>query len=445
MTCQITNNSNLEIEGFEDMIQSLVSFSQDRFGFEKPPSLFLNSDSSNAENPLGKTAYYDPQSHEIHIYVDGRHPKDIMRSISHELVHHKQNCDGELDGNYYHGEGYAQKDNHMRDMEKQAYLNGNMCFRDWEDGYKQNETIYNEWRNKQMSLKEWKNNELFGLLADKWGFGKNLIKEGLYEEQLEASPELKFYKDYAAKHQKGPLDLNAHVPQEDGKGGYMLPRFARTGDFKRVAELELGKSYEEIKNAILAVLTEKALDRAIRLGKNISPSQGDEGNYIIDLETYIKDNDPKNLNLSDDDIIKDFVAVNGGGIIKEEQLEEEELNVSDVIGNVSGEPGGEKADLAGIKQLEEESEDEDYRHKKAAMDDFAHIAKLHRDLVYDTYKKHEDDLLGHEDDGARHDDAEYDDATHIDDLKKDAHYDADHDKLQEMISNIVKEILNERK
>ena len=79
------------------------------------------------------------------------------------------------------------------------------------------------------------------------------------------------------------------------------------------------------------------------------------------------------------------------------------------------------------------------------MDDFAHIAKLHRDLVYDTYKKHEDSLLGKEDDSERHDDAEYDDATHIDDLKKDAHYDADHDKLQEMISNIVKEILNERK
>lgn len=299
MTCQITNNSDLEISGFEDMIQSLVLFSQDRFGFEKPPNLFLNSDSSNAENPLGKTAYYDPQSQEIHIYVDGRHPKDIMRSISHELIHHKQNLDGELDGNYYHGEGYAQQDDHMRKMEKQAYLNGNLCFRDWEDGYKQNETIYNEWRDKQMSLKEWKNNELFGLLANKWGFGKNLIKEGLYEGELEIAPE--------------------------------------------------------------------------------------------------------------------------------------------------GEPGGELADLAGIEQLEEESEDEDYRHKESAMDDFSHIAKLHKDLVYDTYKKHEDDLLGHEDEGARHDDAEYDDATHIDDLKKDAHYDAEHDDLSEMISQIVKEILNERK
>ena len=136
MPCKIINNSGLELSGFEDMIQSLVSFSQDRFGFEKPPTLFLNSDSANAENMLGKTAYYDPNQREIHIYTTDRHPKDIMRSISHELVHHNQNCQGNLGGVHYSGEGYAQKDPHMRKMEEEAYLQGNMCFRDWEDRYK---------------------------------------------------------------------------------------------------------------------------------------------------------------------------------------------------------------------------------------------------------------------------------------------------------------------
>jgi hypothetical protein len=177
MACQITNNSNLDISGFEDTIQQLVSFSQDRFGFEKPPALFLNSDPSNAANPLGKTAYYDPEAQEIHIYVDERHPKDIMRSISHELIHHVQNLRGDLSGNHYHGEGYAQKDKHMREMEREAYEEGNMCFRDFEDLKRENKTTYNEWRTNKMSLKEWKNNELFTLLSDKWGFGKNTITE----------------------------------------------------------------------------------------------------------------------------------------------------------------------------------------------------------------------------------------------------------------------------
>ena len=41
--------------------------------------------------------------------------------------------------------GYAQSDKHLRGLEKEAYLVGNMCFRDWEDKYKANrevKTIY---------------------------------------------------------------------------------------------------------------------------------------------------------------------------------------------------------------------------------------------------------------------------------------------------------------
>ena len=177
MEYKIVNNSGLDIPGFEDMIKSLVSFSQDRFGFEKPPTLFLNSDPANAENMLGKTAYYDPEQKEIHIFTTDRHPKDIMRSISHELVHHNQNHKGDFEGDHFSGEGYAQKDPHMRKMEQEAYLQGNMCFRDWEDSYKQKQKVYNEWRTNTMSLKEWKNKELFGLLSNKWGFGKTAINE----------------------------------------------------------------------------------------------------------------------------------------------------------------------------------------------------------------------------------------------------------------------------
>ena len=175
MACQITNNSNLDIKGFDNVIRSLVSFSQDRFGFKKLPSLFLQSDSENAEKMLGKTAYYDPAVHEIHIFVDGRHSKDILRSIAHEIIHHVQNLRGDLDGDYYHGEGYAQKDKHMRKMEKEAYLEGNMLFRDFED--RKEMTIYKEWRTNKMSLNEWKNKELFTLLSSKWGFGKNVVSE----------------------------------------------------------------------------------------------------------------------------------------------------------------------------------------------------------------------------------------------------------------------------
>jgi len=64
--------------------------------------------------------------------------------VSHELVHHAQNCAGAFKGGLNTEPGYAQKDDHMRNMEKDAYKRGNMCFRDWEDQYKQgnlNESI----------------------------------------------------------------------------------------------------------------------------------------------------------------------------------------------------------------------------------------------------------------------------------------------------------------
>ena len=118
------------------MVNKFIPFAQERMGFHKPPRLFLRSDSENANNPLGKTAYYDPSQKAVTLYITNRHPKDIMRSLSHELVHHTQNCRGDFNDIGEMGEGYAQNDEHLREMEREAYETGNMCFRDWEDSIK---------------------------------------------------------------------------------------------------------------------------------------------------------------------------------------------------------------------------------------------------------------------------------------------------------------------
>ena len=126
------------IEQIKPLLGKLCAFSQKRMGFSHPPKLFLKSDSKNAEETLGKTAYYDPQNKSITLFVVGRHPKDILRSFSHELVHHTQNLRGDLapEKMTSTGANYAQECPHMRNMEKEAYLQGNMCFRDWEDQHK---------------------------------------------------------------------------------------------------------------------------------------------------------------------------------------------------------------------------------------------------------------------------------------------------------------------
>jgi len=132
------------------LVNEFFPYAQKQMGFNRPVSLFLASDEENSMNPLGKTGFYNPASAEITVFVDGRHPKDILRSISHELVHHAQNCRGEFDGELETGDNYAQIDPHLREMERQAYELGNLCFRDWENT--REEPSCSE--NKNMTLKQ---------------------------------------------------------------------------------------------------------------------------------------------------------------------------------------------------------------------------------------------------------------------------------------------------
>jgi len=158
----------------KQLIKQFMPFAQEQMGFNRPPKLFLRQDAENGANPLGKTGFYDPQAESITIYVSNRHPKDILRSLSHELMHHTQNCNGDFDNEEAQGmgeQGYAQNNAHMRTMEIQAYQ-ASIVFRDWEDSLK--ETIYYEHLqkgDKKMSTKDWKNGELTTLLSEAWGFG----------------------------------------------------------------------------------------------------------------------------------------------------------------------------------------------------------------------------------------------------------------------------------
>ena len=151
MTCQIKNYSSCDTSEIEPLVQDLFQFANKRFRFKQAPAISFISDKDN-HHILGKTGYYDPETMDIVIFADERHPKDMMRSIAHELVHHKQNEMGMFDRPSTAGAQYAQKDPHLRKMEAEAYLKGNMCFRDWEDGYKaQHKDIFYERRINKMS------------------------------------------------------------------------------------------------------------------------------------------------------------------------------------------------------------------------------------------------------------------------------------------------------
>jgi hypothetical protein len=97
---------------------------------QTPKVIFKHNDVNNATNFFGKTAYYDPNTKTIVLYTEGRHPKDIVRSYSHEYIHFIQDMENRL------GDISTQnttEDDHLQNIEKEAYLEGNITFRNWAD------------------------------------------------------------------------------------------------------------------------------------------------------------------------------------------------------------------------------------------------------------------------------------------------------------------------
>ena len=120
----------------KEALGEIFKTAQEQLNIQNVPQLHLKHDEENAQGIFGKTAHYEPENQSITLYITNRHDKDICRSFAHELVHHHQNERGDLEFGDASQATYAQDDPHMRKMEMEAYLKGNLLFRDWEDWMK---------------------------------------------------------------------------------------------------------------------------------------------------------------------------------------------------------------------------------------------------------------------------------------------------------------------
>jgi hypothetical protein len=142
-----------------------------------PKVKFIEDDVENAQNFFGKTAYYDPNNRVIVLYTMNRHPKDVMRSFAHEMIHHEQNCDNRL-GNITTQNTNEEGD--LPEIEREAYEKGNMTFRSWTDTL--TEGILGEGRYNKMS------NNISSDIFNKWkqDFDQGL-PEGKYINNYESN------------------------------------------------------------------------------------------------------------------------------------------------------------------------------------------------------------------------------------------------------------------
>jgi len=297
---------------FQKLLSHFYQFAKNRIGFDKDASISFVSDPQNSVELLGKTAYYDPSQMGVTIYTDRRHPKDILRSVAHELVHHKQNCDGKMQNLNPTTPGYAQEDSHLRGLEEEAYLEGNMCFRDWEDEYKSNQevkTIYESVTTKfiKEKIKMSTKGELRNIVKEAVTkvLSENRLKEmdyGYDEDDADAAyfarleKEFPFLKKDADMGGKAPADVQRSMDDEmpagmDDEDEMMEGVCASCGMSPCGCPMEEENVSEEISNLIATLGEEKVLE----LLRNVDEATTDKHNDNPALSGDQKDELPDHL------------------------------------------------------------------------------------------------------------------------------------------------------
>lgn len=118
---------------YKPYIVSLAEFMLKNGYTVKPlPKIRLKKDKQ--EGLFIVTGYYNPTEKEVVLFVTDRHPKDVLRSLAHELIHHKQFEEGRINPNDC-DENQITKNDKIVPFEEEAYLKGNIAFRSWTETY----------------------------------------------------------------------------------------------------------------------------------------------------------------------------------------------------------------------------------------------------------------------------------------------------------------------
>ena len=203
-------------------IGSLLEYMLDqKMNITPLPEIKIRYDQEEADNFFGKTAYYDPNNKEVILFVMGRHPKDVCRSFSHEMIHHMQNMEGRLQG--LAGTTNTNEDDVLQEIEKEAYLKGNITFRNWEDGLKNNDNKEVMAEGRYDKLSNTVSSDIFRTWKEGFEEGKIVID---YDESYEALGE-SFDVDAKMLIIKGYGKMEVHEDTgagTDASGDYIIVR-----------------------------------------------------------------------------------------------------------------------------------------------------------------------------------------------------------------------------
>ena len=81
-------------DGTDEIVRDFVDFAGDRLGLKRPPKIKLIRDPKQAAERKSFGGYMPGGG--IEINIGNRHIMDVLRTLAHEMVHHKQDINGEL-------------------------------------------------------------------------------------------------------------------------------------------------------------------------------------------------------------------------------------------------------------------------------------------------------------------------------------------------------------
>jgi len=269
---KFTINENATYTKKINLIDILATFTQHMLDIGMnisplPKLEFIDGDSENASQFLGKTAYYDPNTQTIVLYTEGRHPKDITRSYAHEMVHHMQNLEDRL-GNIQTTN--TQEDDNLNNIEAEANLKGTMTFRNWTDSLNED--------------KSYKHKFGFNDKLGKDPFGLNqFAREIATEVEDVMNKEKTSYKIFSdmdgvlTDFDKSFLKYSEGIPPREYEKTYGKEKFwelidgkGKVGFWVGMPWMEDGKQYwDYIKNYDTELLSSPSRSSTSRLGKRL--------------------------------------------------------------------------------------------------------------------------------------------------------------------------------
>ena len=137
---------------YNKYIKSLIEFMREQhLRIDPLPEIELNPEEQ--DGIFVKTGYYSPDERKVVVFTDGRHPKDVLRTVAHEFIHHMQNLQNP--NKDWGTGGDLEEDGRLRSIEGEAFLLGNIIFREWTEKMKKTREL-NESINVKKALKDLK-------------------------------------------------------------------------------------------------------------------------------------------------------------------------------------------------------------------------------------------------------------------------------------------------